>query len=81
MTTDVPRFAWLSALGLFLLFLVLLFGAAEGREFLQLMLGPLPLSLWVVIGLHLGPVVLGVIYLRHSPERAGNSPERAGEQP
>ncbi|MEM7218032.1 MAG: hypothetical protein AAF515_06675 [Pseudomonadota bacterium] len=64
MTTDVPRFAWLSALSMFALFLLLLFGAAEGRSFLQVQLGPLPLSLWVVLGLHIGPVVLGALYLR-----------------
>jgi len=66
LSTDVPRFAWLSALSVFGLFALLLFGASLGRELMVRYVGPFSIGVWLVLLIHLLPATLGCIYLLRS---------------
>ncbi len=63
----------MSALAIFVLFLLILAGVSVGRELMAVgIAGPLTVGSLLLILLHLAPVTLGVVYLRRTrPEPGG----------
>ncbi len=61
---SVSRFAVGSALFVLVLYLALLFGVSVGRPVMAAHFGPLAVGNWLILALHLAPVLLGVAHLR-----------------
>jgi len=66
MHRDVSRFALCVTAGSFACFVALLLGAATGRELLNSMLGPFTVGVWLLLTIHVLPVVFGIIHLNRA---------------
>ena len=63
----LPRFAWLSALGIFVLYLAMLAGVSVARDWLAApLLGSFTVGEALLVAVHVLPVVLGIEYVRRS---------------
>ncbi|MCZ6887321.1 MAG: hypothetical protein O7H39_02415 [Gammaproteobacteria bacterium] len=67
-SSHVPRFAWMSALSVSVLYLAVLLGVSVARDALALRLaGSFTLGEALLLVMHVLPVVLGFEYLRRTP--------------
>ena len=66
MNRDVSRFALVVTALSFVCFVALLLGAAAGRELLNSMLGPFTVGVWLLLTIHVLPVVFGILHLNRS---------------
>lgn len=66
MKRDVSRFALCVTVLSFVCFVALLLGAAAGRELLNSMLGPFTLGVWLLLTIHVLPVVFGLVHLNRA---------------
>jgi len=66
MKRDVSRLGIGIAALIFCCFVFFLLGAASGRELLSAAVGPFPLGVWLLLAIHVLPVVFGVIHMNRA---------------
>ncbi len=66
MKRDVSRFGLGVALLCFACFVLVMVGAAAGRELMSTALGPLPLGVWLLLAIHILPVVFGIVHMNRA---------------
>ena len=66
MKRDVSRFGLGVAVLCFVCFVCVLVGAAAGQELMNTVLGPLPLGVWLLLMIHVLPVVFGIVHMNRA---------------
>lgn len=78
MNRDVSRFALGVAALVFGCFVIFLLGTASARDWLNSSLGPFSVGVWLILTIHVFPVVFGIVHMNRASSaelRAASSDE------